>query len=333
MKASIKHQLFGSLLFSGIPTMAAAQNPPSCPALGAPVSAIQGTTYYAKSDASRSKIDDNQLRLNQKLSKPVNDFLDAISDLSDQYVLAPTEATKRCSDQIFFEWAKANALLDVKAGAQSRFIQQWASSTLGIARMKLGPLRSQQQDAVVSMWMRKIAWSVNSFQQGDGGTGRQNHYYWAMLGIGATGLSTGDRKLWQRSEEMFKIAINDIQTDGTLPAELKRGQRAGLYHAFAAQPLAVHTLMREKCVSPASSEPPQLEKLLNVVRGEIGGSRTIDDIAGTRQTHVGKQHWLMLWDAVQKDLPQSAGTMKSRNLAGRMDTLATVIGNNCKSTG
>lgn len=332
MKASIKFFALAAMFLHDVPMAGAAEPLAACPVLGDPVTAIEATDYYDRSDDSYSKIDIERFKLNQKLVKPVNDFLNSISELSDQYVLTRSESVKRCSDEIIFKWAKAKSLMDVSYGTQARFIQQWAASTLAFSRMKLGPLKSPRHDSVVTEWMNEIAWSVNSFQKGDGGSRRQNHYYWSMLGIGAIGLATNDRDLLWRSEEMFNIAIGDIEPNGTIAAELKRGQRASLYHAFAAQPLAIHTMLRERCISQRDDETPQLDKLLRLVRAEIAGSQVIDGIVGVRQTEVGKQEWLMLWDAVQANSPQSAGTLKSRNLAGRMDTLATVIVNDCRSS-
>ncbi|WHO40825.1 alginate lyase family protein [Sphingobium sp. AP49] len=330
MSAGYRKILFGSACLALLPATAKAQSTFSCPTLGPPVVAIQANTYYDQDDATRSKIDDAKFQENQKLSRPVTGFLDAIADLSDQYVLQKSPQVKKCADGLFYNWAKSGALLDVKMGAQPRFIQEWAASTLGIARMKLGKLESPQQDAIVRKWLREIAESVDSFQKGDGGAKRNNHYYWAMLGIGAIGLAADDPDLWARSQRMYQVALRDIQASGMLPAELRRGNRAALYHAFAAQPLALHEIMIEHCAASGDTEDPRLEKLLTVVRGEISGKRQVDQITGIKQIHVGTQHWLNLWDAIEQGNPSSAGEMKSRNLAGRMDTLASVMENSCR---
>lgn len=302
----------------------------SCPALGRPVVAIQATSYYESSDASRSAINADKQKENVALTQPVNDFLDALSNLSDQYVLTGSRRAKACADDIFYRWASSGALMDVQQGPQSRYVQQWATSTLGLARMKLGKLASPQRDAVVRRWLQAMAGSVNGFQQGDGGSKRNNHYYWAMLGIGAIGLSTGDRALWDRSESMYRVALGDIGADGTLPAELKRGQRAAHYHAFAAQPLAIHSLLRSECARGGRGGDQQLGRLIGVVRGEVAGRGVIAKDTGVKQTRVSTQPWLSLYDAVERDRPAQAGARTSTKLAGRMDTLAATIEAGCQ---
>jgi len=307
----------------------------ACPKVGPPVSIVYAVGPYHREDRTRSIIDAQRLAENERLTTPINHFLDAISELSDRIVDMRNRDSKYCYDGTLFKWASADALLLTGEGAQPHYVQQWAAVTLGLARLKTGPLTAPDQDRVVSSWMRKLARTVSRFHRGDGGPGRNNHYYWAMLGIGAIGLSTGDHELWDRALAMDKIALHDIRPDGTLQNELIRGNRATRYHAAAALPMAVLQLLRSDCwgkiytANEYGQEESRLHTLIDLIRGEVNGKKYIESITRIKQLPISKQHWLSLWDSVNIKQPQEASPKFSRSLAGSLSRLATVISSGC----
>jgi len=64
-----------------------------------------------------------------------------------------------------------------------------------------------------------------------------NHAYWTGLGVAAAGIAANDRSLFDWGIEKFDLGADAVTPDGTLPLEMKRGQRAIHYHFFALTPL------------------------------------------------------------------------------------------------
>jgi poly(beta-D-mannuronate) lyase len=69
--------------------------------------------------------------------------------------------------------------------------------------------------------------------------GRNNHAYWAGLAVAATGIAANQRDLLEWGISRARLAIADIQKDGTLPLEMDRGALALHYHVFSLAPLVM----------------------------------------------------------------------------------------------
>ncbi len=321
-----------SLIAFGFAVFVAAGAPAfadSCPTGINPVVTIEATTYYRQDDPTRSTIDLNKQARNRELLKPVNGFLQLLTSLSDQYLDTGVESLKKCADDITLSWAKAGALTVVSSSAQARFVQQWSASTLGFVRLKLGPLSDPNDDLAVRRWLATLATEIKKRNFRNDTKQHNNHYYWSTLGIGVIAVAIADDELWRVSKKMYETAIRDIAGDGTLPAELIRGNRAALYHAFAAQPLAAYKLLATYCQLDASVDDKRLERLIALVRMDIADLRATDKKTGIKQGHVSPQPWLDLWDALRSERPQDAGTRKSQNLGGAMNTLSQVLYSGC----
>jgi len=301
-----------------------------CPILGDPVVAIEAATFYQADDPSHSRIDPDKLRENVRLTRPVSQFLDTLATLSDSYVLSPSPDVKQCTDHLLYQWARAGALTDISQGVQARFVQEWSLASLGFLRMKLGPLRDHEQDEIVRAWMHDLAASVANLYPSDGGASRNNLYYWAMLAIAVTGHSTDDVVLWKRAEDMNRVALSDIQANGTLPAELKRASRAAWYHAFAAEPLVLFKLVSERCRNQPYQGDRQLDRLLDIVYGALNGSPTLHTITGVEQVDIRDRYWINLWNAFEGNQPYIVTLAKERNLGGSVDMLYRLFRDGCR---
>lgn len=321
---------FGLILILALHTKSMARDTDvPCPAPTAPVVKIEAMPFYQAGDATNSQIDREKLRENTRLTQPITRFLDTLGTLSDNYVQTRSADVKQCADGFLYRWARAGALKDISQGSQAGFVQKWSLASLGFLRMKLGPLRDSSQDAVVRNWMRDLAASVANIYRGNGGPNRNNHYYWAMLALAVVGHSTDDPTLWARAEEMDRFALADIQTDGTLPAELKRIGRAAWYHAFAAEPLVLFKLVNERCRNQPHQNDERLNRLLEVVHDALNGSPTLRTITGIEQTAIQYRNWVNLWDALEEGQPYIVTRARERNLGGSVDVLYRFFLNGC----
>lgn len=309
-----------------VPAFAQAANP-GCPTAAPPVTVIQANAFYKKGTVER---DGALFEKNRAGLKPIFDFQNAIARNSDAFVMQGSKAAKACADTLMLGWAKRNALTGFGAGIrqrdyQSHFVQHWTAASLGLARIKLGPLASSADDRIVREWLKRLALSVRDFHTRV--TNRNNMFDWAVLTVGSIGYATRDRALVADADSMFQLALNQVQDKGFLPLEMKRGRRAASYHAFAAQPLALYQLIRTQCGGNRAQQP-KLTSLINLVRTLQTDPNSIQSQANVAQSPIGKQPWLNVWDSVNgrasREQPSS-----SRYIAGNSQSLAKALSGRC----
>src|SRR6185437_7506274 len=92
-----------------------------------------------------------------------------------------------------------------------------------------------------------LPWIVNVVHQSVGyyevhekkkkGDAVNNHLYWAGVEISAAGIAANNRKLFDWGIDTYHVGVAQIQPDGSLPLEMRRGRRALHYHLYALSPL------------------------------------------------------------------------------------------------
>ncbi|QHD69762.1 hypothetical protein GS397_23865 [Sphingobium yanoikuyae] len=302
-------------------------NGAKCPAAIKPVIVIGGNRFYKKGTVQR----DTQLYdKNQASLRPVYDFQNQISSLSDKFVQTGSAQYKSCADRLLLSWARSNALskFGSKSSAgdfQSNYVQQWAMAGLGLARLKLGPLNNGQNDRIVRDWLKRTALSVYDFHQKI--KYHNNHYDWAVLAVGSVGFSIKDKNLIAMSQKMFDIAIAEIQPNGFLPLEMKRKERAAGYHSVAAQPLALYQLVRSRCGND-TDRPEKLIQLITLVKKLKADPGLLQNQADAKQLPLGEQPWINVWDTVNNNV-SSEKPSASRYISGTSQTLSKVLMAGC----
>lgn len=298
-----------------------------CPPVIAPIIVIGGNKYYKKDSVT---IDIDLQNKNKYSLMKVYDFLNRISDLSDKFVNTKIPNYKICADDQILTWAKSNSLSKFGSNTntgdfQSNYVQQWAIATLGLVRIKLGPLYNDIDDTIVRNWMRKGAFSVRDFHMNI--NYHNNHYNWAILGVGSVGFSINDDHLINSAKKMFHVAIAEIQPDGILPLEIKRKERASSYHSMAAQPLAVYQLLRSQCAND-TERPEKLLRLINLVKEIRERPQLLRYQAKAVQLSLGKQPWIHVWDTVNAKVSREKPSA-SRYISGTSGALSKVLIESC----
>src|SRR6185312_4049788 len=91
-----------------------------------------------------------------------------------------------------------------------------------------------------------------------------NHLYWAGVEVSAAGIAANDRELFDWGMNTYHVGVAQIQPDGTLPLEIRRGQRAApvrgarlrdqetgkAFHRWAGGQQLLHESRRD-CAGPA----------------------------------------------------------------------------------
>jgi hypothetical protein len=126
------------------------------------------------------------------------------------------------------------------------------------------------------------------------------------------------------AEEGYRYSLKMIDDDGYLKAESHRGARSAIYHAFAAQPLALYRIFRRlKGFKPVDDEW-RLDALLKLVRGAKTDPSLFEGVAGVTQLHLGQQYWLDFVDSVEHG---ASGPVKGkdRRLGGSLEMLRKAV--------
>jgi poly(beta-D-mannuronate) lyase len=120
---------------------------------------------------------------------------------------------------------------------QAYYVQGWVIGAVAIAYLKTresGLVTTVQQNTILP-WLVEVANQTTNYY--DSSHAANNHLYWAGLEAVAVGVAADDRKLFDWGVAAYHAGINEIQPDGSMPLEMRRGQRALHYHLYALAPL------------------------------------------------------------------------------------------------
>lgn len=207
-----------------------------CSAPPTPVRDLMLVRYYT--DKAGTQIDREKKRLNERVRRPLKQFLQYVTRKADDAVRFQDAAAARCALAWLTSWAREEAYLGVMGSKQAQYQRKWDLAGASLAYFKLRPWAAAEDRSVIEPWLRRWAGAARAFFD-DRGRRRNNHWYWLGLGLAATALGTGDEKLWVQARGVFDDAMGDITAGATLPMESARNARALHYHTFAVTPLVV----------------------------------------------------------------------------------------------
>jgi hypothetical protein len=125
------------------------------------------------------------------------------------------------------------------------YLQNWMLSGTAVAylRVRGSQLGTPGQDARIQKWFHLVATRVREYfdvQFGRPGSDAwNNHMYWAGLAVAAQGIADNDMDALIWGVATYRMGIDAIQPDGSLTAEMGRGQRALHYQLYALGPLVM----------------------------------------------------------------------------------------------
>jgi poly(beta-D-mannuronate) lyase len=221
---------------------AASDCPPAPPA----VRDIKAIGYY--SDAAKSVVDDARFKANLALTKPLNDFNKTVSGQSDAYLAQGDAAAGACAVAWLDGWARDGALLGQMLRVnndQPDYLRQWVHAGAPIAYLKVKPAASAPQRARIEAWLKAVAASSMAYWDNPK-KARNNHYYWTGVGVMATAIADGDPQLFNQAKAIYRLGVDDIKDDGSLPLEMACGERAFHYHNYALDPLVLMAEMARR---------------------------------------------------------------------------------------
>lgn len=208
-----------------------------------------------------------------------------------------SDAPVECMVQWYTTWIDANALVKGQTNHIGKAVRKWALGSASTAwlRVKLAadsPYQHLPKEniAKIEKWLNTIALLVVEDYQNRGTKKANNHDYWAAWSVMATAVILNDHALFEKSANIYEMAMTQIDKDGFLPNELTRNTRALGYHSFALQPLSMmHVFLTANNHSAAAIGKGKLEKLTQNVLLGINDPKPFADKTGfkqiTDQTH------------------------------------------------
>jgi poly(beta-D-mannuronate) lyase len=201
------------------------------------------TTDRFYSDSKSSIIDPGKWKAYVASSGPYKNLGQQIVDAADAYRTTGSRDAAICAIRHMDAAAKDGVFTGVMSSNQAYYVQGWVIGAIAIAYLKVrdSGLILPDQGRDILPWIVKVVQQTTNYydtrRQKVTGDSENNHLYWAGVEISAAGIATNDRRLFNWGMDAYHSGIAQIQPDGTLPLEMKRGQRALHYHLFAAAPL------------------------------------------------------------------------------------------------
>ena len=232
--------------WEAVPVNVKAAHIPCAPAPALPKElAFNG--YYV--DAHHSVVDPQAKASYEAVSRANEDFIKRVGRTADSYQAQHSASAAECVFSMLQQAAQEEAFSVAHLGRDGArdgfYVQGFYLDGLALAYLKVRPssLGTNQQRSEIESWLLQIAFSVERFYDGmareNAGDAHNNLTYWGALGVSATGVATGRIDLFNWGVRIYRLALKQIASDGTLPLELDRAAMALHYHFFAVAPLVM----------------------------------------------------------------------------------------------
>lgn len=216
-----------------------------CPALAPPPPLISFAGYYT--DSRHSVVDPSAKRLYEATSAPIENYTRAVVKAADAFRKNDNAQARACALQLLEMEADAESLTEPRLSAdgsrQAFYVQTWMTAGSALAYLKVRSAASPGERAKIRQWLGKLGNAVVGFQERLAAVhsedSRNNIHAWAALAATAAGLGSRSPDLFRWGIQAGREELGQVDGDGYLPLELKRGRRALHYHIFTAAPLVV----------------------------------------------------------------------------------------------
>lgn len=189
------------------------------------------------SDGKSSLIDPVKWKAYAASSGPYKELGQRTVDAADAYRTTGSRAAAQCALTLMTSAASDGVFTGKMSSRQAYYVQGWVTGAMAIAYLKVRDSGLVTRDAkrLLFPWFESVTRQTVGFYENSGA--KNNHLYWAGVQAIAVGAATGNRKLFDWAVGTCRTGVDQIQPDGSLPLEMRRGQRALHYHLYALAPL------------------------------------------------------------------------------------------------
>lgn len=196
------------------------------------------TTEGFYSDGKGSIIDPEKWKAYAASSGPYKNLGQVIVDAADAWRSTGSRAAAQCAIDHTVAAAKDGVFTGRMSSHQAYFVQGWVIGAIAIGWLKVedSGLETPEQKKLVEPWLVDVVHQTMNYY--DVLThAKNNHLYWAGVEAAAIGIAANDRKVFDWAMNTYQVGVDQIQPDGSMPLEMRRGRRALHYHLFALAPL------------------------------------------------------------------------------------------------
>lgn len=209
--------------------------PYTCPAIHPLSPDLTTNGFY--SDSHSSIIDPVKWKAYAETAGPYKQLGIDIVNAADAYRTTGSRAAVECAIQHMDAAAKEGVFTGHMSSRQAYYVQGWVIGAVAIAYLKIrdsGLVPHHQQKEILA-WIQQVVPQTTHYY--DTGDQKNNHLYWAGVEVAAAGIAANNRKLFNWGINTYHVGVAQIQPDGSLPREMRRGRRALHYHLYALSPL------------------------------------------------------------------------------------------------
>ena len=248
------------------------------------------TTDGFYSDSKSSVIDPVKWKAYAESSGPYKTLGEQAVAAADAYRSTGSRSAAQCVLKLLDSAATDGVFTGQMSSRQAYYVQGWVIGALAIAFLKVrgSGYVTAEETATLGKWMETVARQTMDFYDSamarPGGSLQNNHLYWAGVEIGAVGIASNDRTMFDWAIAAYRNGIQQITPEGTLPLEMRRGQRALHYHLYAIAPLVYLAEFGEVNGIPLWAEKDNaLKRLVERSVAGLQGSGYFDKEAGVKQ--------------------------------------------------
>jgi poly(beta-D-mannuronate) lyase len=248
------------------------------------------TTSGFYSDSKSSIIDPEKWKAYVASSGPYKNLGDQAVAAADVYRTTGSRAAAQCVINLLDKAAADGVFTGKMSSRQAYYVQGWVIGALTIAYLKVrdSGLVSSAQAVSLTEWMKRVGRQTVDFydasKSAPGGDAQNNHLYWAGVEIAAIAIAANDRAMFNWALATYRNGINQITDEGTLPQEMRRGQRALHYHLYAIAPLVYLAEFGNENGNDLFTENHfALNRLVKRSIEGLAGSGYFDQVTGIKQ--------------------------------------------------
>jgi poly(beta-D-mannuronate) lyase len=218
-----------------------ADAPYTCPAPPTFSKTLHVDGYYT--DKHHSVIDPKALAAFNQTTEGATHLGQYATRAADAWMTESSRAAAACIYSLLEAAAKADAWDGRMPDNNGVYLQNWMLSGAAVAYLKVrdSHVGTPAQEVEIQRWFRFVAARVREYFDAQfgrpGSDAWNNHMYWAGLAVAAQGIADNDQDGFIWGMRAYRMGIDAIQPDGSLSAEMARGQMALHYQLYALAPL------------------------------------------------------------------------------------------------
>jgi poly(beta-D-mannuronate) lyase len=248
------------------------------------------TTDGFYSDSKSSIIDPVKWKAYAESSGPYKNLGDEAVTAADAYRTTGSREAAQCVLGLLNTAAADGVFTGKMSSRQAYYVQGWVIGALAIAYLKVrgSGLDHPEEATSQTNWMKTVARQTMDYYDNarskPGGEAENNHLYWAGVEVAAIAIAANDRSLFDWAIATYKNGVQQITPEGTLPLEMRRGQRALHYHLYAIAPLVyLAEFGEDNGIHLFAENDYALKRLVNLAVAGLAGSGYFDRETGIKQ--------------------------------------------------